>query len=531
MHLYIDDQSRNTMTKHKAKGSRCDKGNQNKGVSHINKTIPNSHMSTVLKKKLNKKLHLNEEKDVSKSKITVDDRIEMMQDPNHVLFSEQLNFMKRNDCLYCKLCLRNVDFINTSHIYAHINSKKHQLRKRVHGIAPEAPNIYDKQNNFDIDMCRSLVVSNRLLVSMDDEPLRSFVTKYTGFSIPTSRTLKDKYLPMVYNVDKEKIKQKLYTYLYGMKESNSHSKSQENSGSSIQVFVDSTTDICGREVVAVLCKLVRNPIINSIEPHRDISPVYLLDIVESNNINGIKYASIIYDTIKEYEIKDESLEFFNSDNASVMYKTAELMLISYKNVKHIPCICHLLNLMCTSLQENLDNSDSLIRAMNNYFNFSIIKKNKLKKYLTDHGFEDVNLIPQFVDTRWSSFFKCLLFHCKYIDLYYDFFLPIYESEKHNKQIKVIKVILNNPQKFQETRLELKLLEQIGKHLVEMTTFLSADEYPIINMYTLITGLKDEINNIIDNIDENILNSKQTNIDIFFDNLKSNIIKENECDER
>ncbi|KAK8800707.1 hypothetical protein WA158_000032 [Blastocystis sp. Blastoise] len=348
-----------------------------------------------------------------KTKITVQDRLRMMTDDRCSLFEDRNYFVQRDEDLYCNICKKIVDYTNISHIYSHIKSKRHCLRrKNKEETAPkETFEVAEKRrNNLEVDLCRAMVASNRLLKAVDDEPLKYFFSQYLDRSIPCSKTLKDKYLPIVYSTDKEKIKEILKPEGERLELYNS----SNNSSKRIQIFVDSTTDMCGREVVAILAKVISSSA-NEYTALEEINPIFLLDIKENHNINGIKYASMIYDVIRDYEMKDTNIVLFTSDNATVMYKTAELLSISFRNINHLPCICHLINILGSTIQENLESSDSLIRYMNNYFSFSIYKKNSLKEYLISKGFEKATYIPQYIETRWSSFYECLVYHSTYID--------------------------------------------------------------------------------------------------------------------
>ncbi|KAK8793346.1 hypothetical protein WA158_004705 [Blastocystis sp. Blastoise] len=409
-------------------------------------------------------------------------------------------------------------------MYSHAKTKKHIIKKSImSSTSSDNTKANNIGNEFEEDLCRTMVASNRLLISVDDEPMKQFVTKYTGRTTPCYRTLKDTYLPIIYGKDKAKVIHIMESVHDNSTSPSSCDEMIIRGDNEVQIFVDSTTDICGREVVAILGKIVSNNK-GQYNDQQQENPIFLLDIINDSNISSYKYASIIYDTLKEYKIKDTNVKYFSSDNASVMYKTAETISIFYRNIIHIPCICHILNLICMAIQDNLENSDNLIRGMNNYFNFSIHKKNSLKDYLLKNGLSNVSTFPQFVETRWSSFFKSLLFHCKYIDYYYDYFQPIFDNEKSNKQLKIIKNIINNPTKYQETRMELFLLKGISEQFVNIITTLSSDSYPIINMYSLAEVISNNIQNIIDNIDSNIKENTNTNISISFDNLKNNILQ-------
>lgn len=115
-----------------------------------------------------------------------------------------------------------------------------------------------------------------------------------GGSIPKSHQLQEKYLGDVYKEEKERLKEKL-------------------SGEPVAVIFDETPDVEGRCVLNILIAPIKKD-----ESGRIIA--HLANTVFMEKCNNSSVSMAVVKTLQEYDISNEDVIVFDTDNAAYMLK-------------------------------------------------------------------------------------------------------------------------------------------------------------------------------------------------------------------
>ncbi|KAF0701519.1 DUF659 domain-containing protein [Aphis craccivora] len=146
-------------------------------------------------------------------------------------------FTTDGNVVYCQVCNRQVPcnkkFQITQHVHTsfHSDSLKRSINNKKQMLLG---NVYkSKTNNFNEDLCLSLVAANIPWFKLQVPQFRDFLQKYTNQHIPDESLLRKSYLESCYNKTIENIREKV-------------------GDSYIFLIVDETTDINGNYIANLL---------------------------------------------------------------------------------------------------------------------------------------------------------------------------------------------------------------------------------------------------------------------------------------
>lgn len=91
---------------------------------------------------------------------------------------------------------------------------------------------------FYIDLCRMMVSANIPLNKLNNKEFREFLEKYTQQHIPSESTLRQYYVPKLYDENMKQIRNSII-------------------GNKIWISIDETTDVTGRHVANVIVGILR----------------------------------------------------------------------------------------------------------------------------------------------------------------------------------------------------------------------------------------------------------------------------------
>ena len=170
--------------------------------------------------------------------------------------------------LFCKICECALPgATKISHIKQHISSVKHKQNipstttSTARQTLLKETFVDQKTNEFSMDLCKTFIEANIPLKKTSHPSVVSFLEKYTGKTIPSESTLRQKYVPILYKECIENLREK--------------SKDKY-----IWVSIDETTDVDQRMV----CNFIFG-ILDGDEKSSERGKCYLLnmEVVETAN--------------------------------------------------------------------------------------------------------------------------------------------------------------------------------------------------------------------------------------------------------
>lgn len=163
-------------------------------------------------------------------------------------------FRTDNSILFCSYCEHALPGASkTSHVKQHINSEKHKKKvdernnpstsgssaRQTLLVEHQQPRPELKINELSMDLCKTFMEANIPLKKTSHPSVVKFHGKYTGKTMPSESTLRQKYVPILYDECMKNLRKKV----------------QENY---IWVSIDETTDVENRLVCnfifGILCK-------------------------------------------------------------------------------------------------------------------------------------------------------------------------------------------------------------------------------------------------------------------------------------
>jgi hypothetical protein len=255
--------------------------------------------------------------------------------------------------LYCIVCDKNINVTEKhlkNRVDDHFNSDIHKKNKSLksqkgdHLSQSLIRNAFNKsqekekaENIFNNELTLALVDSNIPLYKLNNPTFKSFLEKYTKRSIPSESVLRQKHVKPFY----ENMIENIRTIV----------------GSNPVYFImDETTNKCERKVLNILVGVLNG------EP---IKPM-LLDVkfLEKTDSSHVQQALIDSCVILWPEkIQYNLVWLLVTDQASYMVLAGKLLKNFFPNMKHITCIVHALNRVCSSIQKNFIHINRLISNM------------------------------------------------------------------------------------------------------------------------------------------------------------------------
>ncbi|KAK8800546.1 hypothetical protein WA158_006864 [Blastocystis sp. Blastoise] len=391
-------------------------------------------------------------------------RIKCFKNPEHNLYSEATYLELENDQIICTCCNCIINCYEMSFLTKHLTSKRHHTNMKQKELDEKEKTNNDEYMIVGKNAVKCMLDDGLKLSTFDGEGMKRFFRLYAkpNITIPSYKTLINKYVPLVYDENKNKIINIIQN-------------------KNISLFLDSTTDKKKQNVLNIMARVINEGY---------DQPIYLLKTFNLLDSSYKGYGSCIYCTIEEYSIDRNNILFIHSDNASNMLKLSEGLLIPFPNHKHIGCCCHIINLIATAMQKECSQSEKFIILINSYFSWYGNRQSRFQEFFNNKTIY-ITKPPSFVESRWNSFYNCLSYHAKYISYYPEFFAEECKLIKKNTKGEVIRKLLYDS-KFQSLVLELNILKDIGTIYEKLIKYMSSDSFPIINMYMSMKYLHDNL---------------------------------------
>ena len=249
---------------------------------------------------------------------------------------------------WCKPCEKAISADQKSQLKQHRESEKHRsnssLKRKL--VQPQLSfndpkKVCTREEKIGQDLCTALLAANIPIQKVEVPKFREFLEENIGFVMPSVNTIRQKYVPKVYENAFESIKKDL-------------------EGKNIWMSIDETTDKVGRKVA--------NVIIGELNSEKYCKP-YLAKCTFLEAADHGTIARLANDTLKELwpSFECNLLKIFVSDAAPYMVKAGKALEIFYPSMIHMTCLCHALHRVCEQIREMYPIVNSVISACKKVF--------------------------------------------------------------------------------------------------------------------------------------------------------------------
>ena len=249
---------------------------------------------------------------------------------------------------WCLPCEKFIAADMKSQLKQHKDSAKHRsnttLKRKL--VQPQlsfndAKKVCTKEEVVGQKLCDTLLACNIPIHKLEHPKLREFLEENIGLKMPSSSTVRQKYVPKSFENAMDSIKKDL-------------------EGKNIWLSIDETTDKVGRKVA--------NVIVGELSSEKYCKP-YLVKVDFLESADSAAIARLANDTLKELwpTFDCNLLKVFVSDAAPYMIKAGKDLNIFYPAMIHITCLCHGLHRVCEHIREMFPSVNNLISTIKKVF--------------------------------------------------------------------------------------------------------------------------------------------------------------------
>lgn len=191
-------------------------------------------------------------------------------------------FRTDNSILFCIYCSCDITGKKVHLVKQHLATQKHKDAEARHSKSenPQQKLLTEfgkdqNINEFNLDLCKTFVEANIPLKKLRHPSLVSFLEKYTKKSVPSDSTLRQKYIPILYEKCIEELRTKA-------------------KNKCIWVSIDETTDCENRMVANFVFGLMEDVGENSTERGK----CYLLNMAVVDAADAINMVQFFNDSLK-----------------------------------------------------------------------------------------------------------------------------------------------------------------------------------------------------------------------------------------
>jgi hypothetical protein len=234
-----------------------------------------------------------------------------------------------------------------------------------------------------------------------------------GGFIVGSNQLREKYLPMSYELEVQKLKDAI-------------------KDKTISVTVDETTDSKSRKVVNILF---------SYDRYTKLASTEFLEKADAKSIS-----QTVMNILHFYNISYNNVIFFISDNASYMKLAYSFLSPFLPNMFHNCCLAHIFNLVgdCWTNFEKFEIVDFFVANFKSLFTYSNYRKKRWIEHLENNNIMSPTLPPVPVKSRWNSWFNFLIWIQPHFHLIESFIESEVVISEETKSLRNLKGIFNDP---------------------------------------------------------------------------------------
>jgi hypothetical protein len=341
--------------------------------------------------------------------------------------------------LFCSSCNITLDHCRKGSIDKHLLTQFHVTKRKqldeledvrakqqatIVGSFQRITESRDSRNLAHFELVEAFVASNIPLNKLDHPKLREYLqanVKNLG-ALPTSSLLRSQYLPQVFEVNHQELKERVAA------------------APSVVVVTDEASDAQDRFVLHVLFVL---PVTSATDVQMEAVTV---DLVYLDEVNNTTVSQTIIQTLAKYNVDFNKVSGFVTDNASYMTKAMANLKCLLPNCIHMTCNAHILSLVGETWRKNFNKVDRLVACFKSIFVHCSSRKQRYKQYIAERMNVDSNnvpLPPVPVVTRWNSWFTTVVHHSKYIEHYRGFIDNELEVSASSNALTELQTLLGN----------------------------------------------------------------------------------------
>ncbi|XP_034232068.1 uncharacterized protein LOC117640011 [Thrips palmi] len=376
-------------------------------------------------------------------------------------------FDKKKAIMYCRHCGVRVDWEKKSTVENHCSSNKHKNnvkeakekdKKRQGSISDsfeKSKKLKDDREEFIKSTVHAFTKANIPLHKLGHPAIRKFFKKYIpgGGDLPSVRTLRDKYVPILKAEYDDTIRKKL----------------------ELAVLCDETTNRKGEAVLVTLLKCL--PSETEPEPFIVVGSVKILSACNADQVS-----KAIIQTLQHYLIAHENVVALISDGASYMTLCAKLIKeLVNPDLIHIQCWAHKMDKVVKVFSDKLQHLHEFVMNTKQLFKNTRKRKHKYKQYLRDkYSFsrlKDAKLFPIPVMTRRGSWRKSVQYISVYLEDIADYAKTVPENEV--KSVQYFKKL--NAEDLKVIKTEADFVEEYCASVCDLILYLEGSLYPMSHL--------------------------------------------------
>lgn len=243
-----------------------------------------------------------------------------------------------------------------------------------------------EQQQFNFDLCITMMQCNIPLSKVNLEPFRSFLAKYSKQRIPDESTLRKNYVGPVYVKILKTIRNTI---------GDNH----------IWFSVDETTDSCGRYVANLIVG-----VLNEETPTKG----FLISCKQLDKTNHTTISRFVSEGLVSFflpeAVPNEKILLMLTDAAAYMTKSASALKIFYPNLIHCTCLAHGVNRVAEHIRSKFPLVNDLISSGKRIFVKAPLRVQAFKDKLPN-----TPLPPEPVLTRWGTWLDAAIYYANYFE--------------------------------------------------------------------------------------------------------------------
>lgn len=267
--------------------------------------------------------------------------------------------------IYCSACGKTFNVSKSAvkcHIISHEKSERHrsrhpiwtkQGRLRQQSLVPTDAIVIS--NPWFKDVTRFFTQANIPLSKVNSKAFHEFCVKNCKLEPPERTTLQREYLKHEYEDIVAQIR-------------------AEIGDSDIYLQIDEST-MHDRRIVSVLVgKLDGKPAKSRLLHQHELDNPPNRSNVTQVTLDSLR---ILWDDIYHYD----RFKLLLSDQAAYMLAAGESLKATFPQLLHVTCICHALNIVCSTINDNYPEIDTMVNKFEKVFRRSLVRKMELERKL------------------------------------------------------------------------------------------------------------------------------------------------------
>ena len=301
-------------------------------------------------------------------------------------------FSVSGDVVTCNACLTSLTNPRKFTLEQHVKTNKHKESLRLKEVAAfrmeelrSAAETGSRRSPFYVALCEALVKADIPFEKLLNDAFKNFLETWTSQHVPAPTTLRDAYVPAIYEEVVENIRQSI-------------------GANQIWISIDETTDSAGRYVANVIVGEL-----SSDGPRRS----FLLACENLQATNSTTIAQLFCNSLLllwRGQMHHDRVLLFVTDAAPYMKKAARTLGGLFPKMCHSTCVAHGLHRVAEHVRALFPKVDLLIASMKKIF---------LKAPARSAAFQsalNIPLPPSPVITRWGSWVEAAVYYANHFEV-------------------------------------------------------------------------------------------------------------------